>query len=34
MNQIGLQLHDRATGGEQLTAQEQAQLESWYAASE
>jgi hypothetical protein len=25
------QLHDRATRGERLTAQEQAQLEAWYA---
>lgn len=28
---IGKQLHDRATQGERLTAQEQTQLKEWYA---
>lgn len=28
---VGKQLHDRATHGEQLTAQEQTQLKKWYA---
>jgi hypothetical protein len=30
-DEIGMQLHDRETIGEPLTAQEKAQLEAWYA---
>jgi hypothetical protein len=30
-DELGMQLHDRETIGEQLTAQEKAQLEDWYA---
>ncbi len=30
-DELGMQLHDRETIGEQLTAQEKAQLEAWYA---
>jgi hypothetical protein len=29
-DEIGMQLHDRETIGEPLTAQEKAQLEAWY----
>jgi hypothetical protein len=30
-DELGMQLHDRETIGEQLTAQEKAQLDDWYA---
>jgi len=30
-DQLGLQLHDRATRGEPLTSEETLQLETWYA---
>jgi hypothetical protein len=30
-DEIGMQLHERETIGEPLTAQEKAQLEAWYA---
>ncbi len=30
-DQLGLQLHDRATRGESLTVEETLQLEAWYA---
>jgi hypothetical protein len=30
-DELGMQLHDRETIGEPLTAQEKAQLEAWYA---
>ena len=30
-DELGIQLHDRETIGELLTAQEKAQLEAWYA---
>jgi ABC-type transport system involved in cytochrome c biogenesis ATPase subunit len=30
-DELGMQLHDRETIGEQLTVQEKAQLEAWYA---
>ena len=30
-DELGMQLHDRETMGESLTAQEKAQLEAWYA---
>jgi hypothetical protein len=30
-DELGMQLHDRETIGEQLTAQEKAQLDAWYA---
>ena len=30
-DEIGMQLHDRETIGEPLTAQERSQLEAWYA---
>jgi hypothetical protein len=30
-DELGMQLHDRETTGEPLTAQEKAQLEAWYA---
>jgi hypothetical protein len=30
-DELGMQLHDRETTGELLTAQEKAQLEAWYA---
>ncbi len=30
-DELGMQLHDRETIGELLTAQEKAQLEAWYA---
>lgn len=30
-NEIGLELHDRATRGEVLTSEEEEQLASWYA---
>lgn len=30
-NNVGKQLHDRATRGVELTAEEQAQLNEWYA---
>ena len=29
-NEVGMQLHDRATKGETLTPDEQSQLENWY----
>ena len=31
---LGRHLHDRATQGEQLSAEDQAQLEAWYAAQD
>ncbi|PKO20844.1 MAG: hypothetical protein CVU38_17935 [Chloroflexi bacterium HGW-Chloroflexi-1] len=31
---LGLQLHDRVTRGEQLSAEDQARLEAWYAAQD
>ena len=31
---LGRRLHDRATQGEQLAAEDQAQLETWYAAQD
>lgn len=34
LNETILKLHDRATRGEQLTAEEQAQLEHWYAVED
>jgi hypothetical protein len=30
-DEFGMQLHDRQTSGEPLTAQEKAQLDAWYA---
>jgi hypothetical protein len=30
-DELGMQLHDRETIGEQLTAKEKAQLDAWYA---
>jgi hypothetical protein len=30
-DELGIQLHDRETTGEPLTAQEKAQIEAWYA---
>jgi septal ring factor EnvC (AmiA/AmiB activator) len=33
-DELGLKLHDRATRGERLAAEERAQLESWYAAQD
>ena len=30
-DELGIQLHDRVTRGEQLTNEEQKQLENWYA---
>ena len=33
-DELGKQLHDRATRGETLTAEEQARLESWYAVQD
>jgi hypothetical protein len=33
-DELGMQLHDRDTLGEPLTAQEQAQLAEWYAAKD
>lgn len=33
-NEIGLQLHDRATRGEELSAKERTQLEIWYSAQD
>ena len=33
-DEIGKQLHDRATRGEVLTAEEQSQLSKWYAAQD
>ncbi len=33
-DELGKQLHDRATRGHALTAEEQAQLEVWYAAQD
>jgi hypothetical protein len=33
-DQLGMQLHDRDTLGEPLTAQEQTQLAEWYAAKD
>jgi hypothetical protein len=30
-DELGMQLHDRETIGEQLTAQEKTQLDAWYA---
>jgi hypothetical protein len=30
-DELGMQLHDRETIGEQLTAQEKSQLDAWYA---
>lgn len=30
-DELGMQLHDRETIGEQLTAQEKEQLDAWYA---
>jgi hypothetical protein len=30
-NELGKQLHDRATRGESLTAEERAQMEAWYS---
>ena len=33
-DELGMQLHDRDTLGEPLTAQEQAQLNNWYAAKD
>jgi hypothetical protein len=30
-DELGMQLHDRETIGEQLTAREKAQLDAWYA---
>ncbi len=32
MEELGQQLHDRATRGETLSPQEQKQLDAWYAA--
>jgi len=31
---LGRRLHDRATQGEQLSTEDQAQLEAWYAAQD
>ncbi len=33
-DELGKQLHDRATGGETLSPEERAQLEEWYAAQD
>lgn len=33
-DELGKQLHDRVTRGEALTAEEQAQLEDWYATQD
>ena len=33
-NELGLQLHDRATRGEQLNTDELAQLDTWYAVQD
>jgi histidinol dehydrogenase len=33
-DELGQQLHDRATRGEALSAQERASLETWYAAQD
>lgn len=33
-DEIGKQLHDKASWGESLTAEEQAQLTAWYAAQD
>jgi hypothetical protein len=33
-DEIGMELHDRATTGETLSPTEQAQLEAWYAAKD
>ena len=33
-DEVGVELHERATRGEQLSAEEQAQLEAWYAAQD
>lgn len=33
-DEVGLELHERATRGEQLSAEEQAQLEAWYAVQD
>jgi hypothetical protein len=33
-NKTGKRLHDRATRGEQLTPEEEAQLEAWYTAQD
>jgi hypothetical protein len=33
-DELGLKLHDRATRGERLSAEEQAQLEAWYAVQD
>ena len=33
-DELGKQLHDRATRGETLSAQERASLETWYAAQD
>lgn len=33
-DELGKQLHDRATRGEVLSAEEQAQLENWYATQD
>jgi len=33
-DELGKQLHDRATRGETLSAQERASLEAWYAAQD
>ena len=33
-DELGKQLHDRATRGEALSAQERASLETWYAAQD
>lgn len=33
-DELGKQLHDRATRGETLSSEEQAQLEAWYTAQD
>jgi hypothetical protein len=33
-DEIGKQLHDRATRGEELSAEEQSQLKDWYTAQD
>ncbi len=33
-DELGMQLHDRATRGEALAAEEQSQLEQWYASQD
>lgn len=33
-DELGRQLHDRATSGEVLSAEEQQQLQAWYAAQD